>query len=142
MVELAVVLTLFLILVMGMLEMAITVFRYHVVSQGARQAARLAIVHGELAPKGSGGLMTQWGPDTYQAADLSTANDEIATGVKQYLTGLPLDQTSLTLQWPDGDSNLESRVQVTVTTQYSPFVTFLFSDDWLLTATSTMRIHH
>ena len=86
--------------------------------------------------------MTEWGPGLYEAADLSTANDEIANGCKQYLTGLTLNETSLTLQWPDGDSNPESRVQATVTTQYSPFVTFLFGTDWVLTATSTMRIHH
>lgn len=49
MVEFSIVIMLFLMLMFGTLEMAIAIFRYHLVSQGARQAARQAIVHGKQA---------------------------------------------------------------------------------------------
>jgi Flp pilus assembly protein TadG len=136
----ALVIMVFLMLMFGMLEMAIAVFRYHVVSQGARQAARLAIVHGELAPKGSNGTMTEWGPATFTSG--ANSGTEITEALKPYLAGVPLDKTTVTLEWLDGDTKLQSRVRATVVTAYQPFITFLFSSDWTLTGSSTMQIAH
>ena len=56
-IELAIVLTLFLTLVFGMLDLGIAVFRYHIVCEAARQGARQAIVHGKLSDK-----LGTWGP--------------------------------------------------------------------------------
>lgn len=135
-VELAVILMVFLMLIFGMVEMSIAIFRYHVVSQGARQLARIAIVHGELGPP----EMNEWGPATYTSG--ANSGDEIPTAIKPYLTGLYLNQTTITLEWLDNSTELESRVRATVTTSYEPFVTFLFSSNWTFTAQSTMQIAH
>lgn len=136
-VETAIVLAVFLVLVFGMLELGIAVFRYHVVSQGARQGARQAIVRGELAPP----ELSEWGPAEY-GPQFGSADDEIAVAIRPYLTGLDLDRTTIQLSWPDGNTRIGSRVRVTVNTTHEPFVTFLFTTGWTLTGDSTMRIAH
>jgi Flp pilus assembly protein TadG len=136
-VELAIVLMVFLTIIFGMMELSIAVFRYHVTSQAARQAARIAIVHGEFAPP----EQTTWGPSQFGPTTLDT-DSEIPNAVRRYITGLDPAQTTLTLEWPDGNSRVESKVRATVQTQYSPFITFLFTSDFTLTAQSTMQIAH
>ena len=49
-------------LCLGMLDLGIGVFQYHIVSEAARQGARQAIVHGQMAPAGWNG--GPWGPST------------------------------------------------------------------------------
>ena len=61
--ELSFSLMLFLTLTMGILDLGVGVFRYHIVSQAARQGARRAAVHGELAT-----AIGVWGPNTIDVA--------------------------------------------------------------------------
>ena len=134
--ELAMVILVFLTIIFGMIELAIVVFQYHVVSQGSRQIARLAIVRGELAPP----ELTAWGPTTKTV----TANsaDEVALAGKGYLTGLDLSATTIQLEWLDSSIALEKRVQVTVTTTHQAILSFPLSGSWTLTGRSTMPIAH
>lgn len=151
----AIVLMVFLTVVFGMVELSVAVFRYHIVSQAARQAARMAIVHGELAPPtmtdwnaAYGGGTNKFGPQTISTA---AADNEIIygkpgdtgfPGITKYIAGLDPAGTTIQLEWIDGDTRLGSRVRATVTTTYSPLITFLFSDDFTLTGQSVMQIAH
>jgi Flp pilus assembly protein TadG len=138
--ETAVTLLTFLTLVLGMLDLALGVLHYHCVSQAARQGARLAIVHGSMAPSGWNG--GPWGPAAYGpvAGNNSTP---LATALAPYLAGLDASQARVSAQWPDGSNEPESRVRVTVTYPYRPMITFIFGrPTYTLSATSTMIITH
>ena len=50
----------FVTLVFGMIDLSLALFRKHVASEAARQGARIASVHGYLAPSSSN--MNAWGP--------------------------------------------------------------------------------
>jgi len=134
--ETAIVLMVFLTLVFGMLEFGLAVFRSNIVSQAARQAARLAIVRGEYAEP----ELKAWGPTTYNSP--ATATDEIALAVRPYLAGLDLDRTNVQMEWIDGNHEVESRVRVTVTTQHDAFLTFMFTNQWTFRGVSVMPIAH
>ncbi len=136
-VETAIIIGVFLVIVLGMLELALGVFRYNVVSQAARQAARQAIVHGKLAPP----ELNEWGPATYSSN--ANSGDEIATSIKPYMAGLDLNNSTITIEWLEGDTALQSRVRATITTSYDPFLTFIFgSTTWAHTAVATLPIAH
>lgn len=129
----------FLTAVFGMLELSVAVFQYHVVSQAARHGTRLAMVRGELATR-----LGKWDPqalgNTHSA--LLSADDPISNAIRPYAIGITPEQTTVTISWPDATNKLESQVQVQIVTIHQPFVTFLFSSDWTLTASSTMPIAH
>ena len=61
MVETAIVLSVYLMLILGTFDLGTATYRYNTLSQAARQGARQAIVHGSLASP----AMTVWGPSTY-----------------------------------------------------------------------------
>src|SRR4051812_47653674 len=60
--ETTLVLVAFLTLILGMLDLGLAVFRQQLVSRAARGAARLAIVHGSVAPSDFNG--GPWGTAT------------------------------------------------------------------------------
>jgi Flp pilus assembly protein TadG len=138
--ETAVVVLVFLILVLGMLDLGIGVLRYNSVSHAARQAARQAMVHGSLAPaKVQGG---PWGPDTIDAKASSSGTPAVAT-LQPYLFTCDLDKTTVHVEWPDGSNEPGKRVRVTVSTPYQPMMTFIFGNPSItLQATSTITIAH
>lgn len=154
-VETAIVLMVFLTIIFGMMELSVAIFRYHVVSQAARQAARLAIVHGDLAPPQQtnwwnepgagasappGNPIRVYGP-TKMNVDLAV-DDSPTQLLQRYVTGLEPGRTDVKLEWLDGNARVGSRVKATVTTKYSPFVTYLFTSDFTLVGESTMQIAH
>jgi hypothetical protein len=139
-VEAAVILVVFVILVLGMVDLAVGVLRFNTLAQAARHGARQAIVHGQSAPEGwNGGA---WGPATLDVS----AGDEgvpVAAAIRPMLTTCDLDQTQIVVEWPDGSNAVEKRVSVTVTTAYRPLLTFLFGSPTLtLRARSTLPIAH
>jgi hypothetical protein len=127
-------------LMLGMVDLAVGVFRTHMISEAARQGARQAIVHGANAASPNG-LLGSWGPTAVTLTGTST--DPKVTGLQPYLAGLDLSQVTIQYQWPDGDNQLESRVQVTVTTTWSPILTSLFgASAYTLRASATLPIAH
>ena len=136
MLETALVLTVFLTLAFGMLELSITNLNEHIVNNAARQAVRIASVHGTMAPP----KMTQWGPGTMSIA--ATDTGELGTAIQPYLTGVDLSKTTVTLTWLDGNANPESRVQATVVTTHKPMLSFLFKTNWIITGKSILQIAH
>src|SRR4051794_35321889 len=81
MIETAFILIPLLIMTVGLLDFAVGVYRYHILSEAARQLARNAIVHGQYADR-----LGQWGPTTYTAA--ADASNTIANTVRPYLVGI------------------------------------------------------
>jgi hypothetical protein len=135
-VETAIVVTVFFMLVLGILDFGLGVLRYHLVDQAARQCARQAIVHGSLADR-----LGPWGP-----ADYSGTGDDahpVVQSVQSSLIGLVPSDVQFQIQWIDGTNDVEDRVHVTVTAPYQPMMTFIFGNPTLtLRATSTMPIAH
>jgi hypothetical protein len=131
-------------LMLGMVDLGVGVFRNHIISEAARQGARQASVHGILASTGSpySGLLGAWGPTTVGPLAGNSGDSKVA-GMLPYLTGVDLSATNITFQWPDGNNNVESRVEVTVTTTWSPMLTSLFgASAYTLSASSTTQIAH
>jgi TadE-like protein len=135
MVEAALILTAFLILVLGMLDIGIAVVREQILSQAARQGARAAIVHGSRS-------FSPWGPSQYGPASASSA-DAKAQVIANYLAGIDPSTVNVTYQWLDGSNLVEARVQVTLTAAWTPIVQSFFGNNSVtLSASSTMPIAH
>lgn len=139
-VETAVVLGVFLILVLGMLDLGAGVFRYHLVATAARQGARQAIVHGSRAPLGWDG--GRWGTTSLDVP--ATATDvPMVNAIRPVLVGCDPARTRIAVQWLDGSNDWDLRVRVQVSTPYQPMMTRVFGNaTFTLRASSTMRIAH
>jgi hypothetical protein len=136
-VEMAIVVSVFLTLVLGMLDLGIAVFRYHLLAQAARQGARQAIVHGSMADR-----LGPWGPATY-AGTADVEGHPIVAAIRPFLVGLDLSQVTIQAEWPDADNKFEQRVRVAVSAPYQPMMTFIFGNPtFTLQGTSTMLIAH
>ena len=137
MIEMAVVLSVFLMLILGTFDLGMATYRYNTISQAARQGARQAIVHGSLAAP----AMTTWGPATY----IGTAGDGsvYAQAVSPMLAGFTLSHVVIKVEWPDGGNSIQQRVRFTVSTTYQPLLTTVFSSStYTHSAASTMPIAH
>jgi hypothetical protein len=137
-----------------MIDLSIALFRKHVASEAARQGARIATVHGYLAPSDSN--MNAWGPtplyypalvtrSVYTSSNPYTvqadsASDELAGAIRPYLVGLDPSTVTIQIAWPDGNNDLGNRVRVTVTVPYRHL--FLGTDLFNVGATSTMTVVH
>src|SRR5262249_9365163 len=84
MVETAISILVFLITTFGIFELAIANFNEHLVNNAARQAARIASVHGTMGPP----KMTQWGPATMSITASDTG--ELGSAIQPFLTGVDL----------------------------------------------------
>lgn len=139
--ELSITLMIILMMTMGTIDLGVGVFRQHVLSQAARQAARRASVHGELAT-----ALGEWGPSEIDVP--ATANgvpivDGPNDGIQGMLMGCDLARTRIRIEWVDGSNEIDQRVRATVTSPFKPTLLFIFGDsERTLSASSTMRISH
>jgi Flp pilus assembly protein TadG len=131
--------TALLMLILGTVDLGIGTFRLHVLSEAARMGVRQAIVHGQMAPGGwNGGT---WGPTTYTGQ--ANSSDPKAQAIAPYLVGMDPSAVTVKYEWPDGNTNLESHVKVTVTATWTPLLGFIFgSSSTTLTGSSSMPIAH
>lgn len=137
MLEAAIVLTVFLTLVFGGIDLALGVFRYNAISEAARRGAREAIVHGKGAPP----QRTAWGPATWTGT--ADSPGDIPAEVRPVLVGMEPAAVNLRIEWPDGSNAAQKQVRVSVSTVYRPVLPGLVGwSEIPLTATSTMRIAH
>lgn len=137
-VEMAIVQLLFLAMVLGMLDVGAAVVRYDALTQAARQGARQAIVHGDLATK-----LGSWGPASYSGTGADS--HPIAAAIRPSLAIFDPSQVRIAAEWPDGgnEATKKNRVRVTVTAPYRPSVAFIFGNrTFTLQASSTMKITH
>jgi hypothetical protein len=132
-----VVLGVLLTLVVGMLDLGVAVFRQEQVSYAARAVARAASVHGSQAA-----VLGAWGPTTVGPV-LANTTGSIPTETRSHLCSLNPASVTVTVEWPDGSNEPESRVRVTLKTSYQPTLTWLFgAKPMSLQAVSTMPISH
>jgi Flp pilus assembly protein TadG len=147
-VEAAIILPVFLLIVLGTIDAGMAVFRYNTLSQAARQGARQAIVHGELAkpafnggpwmPAPSGGVPPKLGP-----LDMNTTTSPLVLAVKPALVGCPQGSTTVTAEWLDSEDKAGDRVRVTVASTYQPMVSWIWGGTAIsLRASSTMTVAH
>jgi len=136
----AIIILVFLVLVFGMLDLSIGLMRFHLVSAATRHGARRAIVHGELAPAGwKGGV---WGPGNIDVP-ATASGIPLVDEIRPLLVGMDPNQTRIQADWIDGANGVEDRVRITVTTPYQPMMTFIFGNPtFRLRASSTMPIAH
>jgi Flp pilus assembly protein TadG len=156
-VEAAIVTSVFVTLIFGMIDLGIALFHQHVTSEAARQGARQAIIHGYRAASGT--TMNAWGPtppylpalaghslyagSTRATVPASDPADELAATIAPYLVGLDPSSVTITIQWPDGNNDIGNRVTVSVRTSYQRPVAFLFGDrPIVIGGSSTMTIMH
>ncbi|HEX9494253.1 MAG TPA: TadE/TadG family type IV pilus assembly protein [Candidatus Limnocylindria bacterium] len=111
-VEFALVLPVFLMLIFGILDLARAVWEENELAFAAREGTRWAIVHGSSATPQAGP-----GSVTYSAGP-PTTDTGVTTAVTNYTIGIP--NVSVTAAWPDGNNNRNSRVSVDVTADFVP----------------------
>jgi hypothetical protein len=150
MVEGSIILTTFVTLALGIIDMGIAVFQYHLVSEASRQAARIASLHGSRAPATwDGGT---WGTTAYSGA--GDSSDTIAAAIRGTgaFAGLNAKDVTISMEWPQGSNDAAppspgipgtNTVQVTVSSEWAPLMLFLFGKKTVtLSATSVMPIAH
>lgn len=137
-VETALVLGVWLLLLLGTLDLGIIMFRNNFVHHLANSAARLAAVHGSnSAPE-----VTPWGPTTLQ---VGLDQPHPVTDILRPLAGgLPPAEFQVRMEWPDGGNRFDDRVRVTVTSSpATALASFLPGDGTVsLQSVCIMRISH
>lgn len=135
MIETAFILIPLCVLTLGLLDFAVGIYRYHILSEAARQLARNAIVHGEFADR-----LGPWGPNTFSGK--ADSSNTIATTVKPYLVGMDPAAVSISVAWPEDTNEVEKAVRASLTTDFHPVLTSWFTSSITLRATSEMKIAH
>jgi Flp pilus assembly protein TadG len=126
--ELALVLPIILLLIVGMIDFALVMYAYGTVSEAARTGARYAIVHGSAAGSHAG----------------PTANDATVAGVvKANVPSLDVSRLTVTSSWGSGSN--DPGCPVTVTATYSCPLTvgkMIGCSSVTVSGTTTMLITH
>src|ERR1043165_3110367 len=135
MLEAAIVLPVFILLVFTMIDLGLGFFHYNMLPQAARHGVRQAIVHGKFAPPSWNG--GPWGPATIDTtADASGV--PIVDAVKPRLVNCDLSKTHIKVEWLDGSNDVEKNVRVTVTSTYQPIFASFIGGNIDLTGSATM----
>lgn len=122
MVEFAMVASLFLLLLFGVMQMALTVYNYNTVCSAAREAVRFAIVHSPASAN-------------------SATTAQIQQVAMNEAVGLNSSQLTVTVSWPaDAKLPLQKDAQVTVSYQYQLKIPFLSPVTLTLASTSQMLV--
>lgn len=136
-VEGAVVVSVTLVLLFGMLDLGLAVLRHNCLCEAARRTARRAAVHGAKAPP----EQSVWGPAQY----VGTAADatEMAAVVRTALVTMEPSQVALIADWPDDSNHPGGTVRVELTYDHQPMLPFLFGSLPLtLKSVAYMQIAH
>lgn len=135
MIEAGLIITSLFLLTIGLLDFSIGVYRYHILSEAARQLARNAIVHGQFADR-----LGPWGPSAY--SNTANSSNAIANVVRPYLVGIDPAAVSISVAWPEGSNEVEKAVRTTLSTAFHPILTHWFGSSMTLRAISEMKIAH
>jgi hypothetical protein len=133
----------FLTLAVGMVDLALAVLQNQLVSEASRQGARIASVHGSLAPVDGSG--SSWGPASYFGA--GNAADAIPTALRNAgaLAGLDTSNVAISVEWPTGGNSVQNGdiVKFTVRTTWMPVFGYIFGKSpYKLSATSITPVAH
>ncbi len=119
-VELAIVVLLFLLLILGLMDVGRGVWAYNTLSHAAREGARYAIVHGSKSNNPAT-------PETIENIVRRRASNR---------------HLNVVTTWPDGNQDQGSDVNVTVQTNYQPLLSIIAIPSIQLSATSKMVISY
>jgi Flp pilus assembly protein TadG len=132
-VEGAIILTVLLTLIFGMMDLGLGVMRFNMISHAAREGVRQAMVHG-------GSSFSPWPAGQWAA---SANGNPVVDAISPQLIGCDLKNTTITITWVDGLNSVEQRVRVTINTTYQPLMTYIFGASPLqLQAAATLRFAH
>jgi len=132
-VEVAMVGLLFVITVIGMIDVGRAVWNYNTVAQAAREGARYAVVHGSRSSDPSGP-----GSSSFTAPDQDT---KVTAIVRKNASGLDLDSLTVSAQWPDATNERDARVKVTASYAFEPAFSHLLGlPSITLTSSSIMKV--
>lgn len=127
-VETAIVLSLFLMMLFGIIDFGRAFYTYNFVSYAARKGTRYAIVRGSAC---SG--------CTASASDVENyVKKPPPEGIAE--PGIDPTKMTVTTTWPDGNKNPRSRVNVQVQYNFQFILPFLPSSGWAMKSTSQMVI--
>jgi Flp pilus assembly protein TadG len=136
-VEGAIVLSVFLLILFGMLDLGLLLLDYNTLCEATRRLARAAIVHGQMAAP----AQTVWGP----TAVSGTAADgtDYATTLGKELATFNLSDVNYSIQWPAGTNRPDDPVQVTVSYRYPPIIPYLLGSQSIpIRAVTNMSVQH
>lgn len=119
-VETALCLTVFLMILFGTIDFGRSMFAYNYVSYAAREGARYAIVRG-------------------QSSGRAASTTDVSTYVKSEAIGLSPADITVSTTW-NPDNRPGSTVQVRVQYSFQPIVPYMPSGTWALASTSKMLI--
>jgi hypothetical protein len=108
MVETALVLSAWMILLLGTLDVGMILFRHTVMQQIAAKAARLAMIRGANSTP----QIASWGPATVRVRLHQSGS--VANLLRPSTGGLTPSGFEVLLEWPDGGNQRDQRVSVTV----------------------------
>jgi hypothetical protein len=131
------------LLSLGMIDLGVAVFQKHIVSEASRQGARIAAVHGSLAPSGWNG--GNWGTTTYTGTGNLTDAKASAFSSAGLFTGLNASNVNISVSWPDNGNSAQNgdRVEVTISTTWTPIFSYIFGGTpYPISATSIEPIAH
>lgn len=136
-IEGAIVLSVTLLLLLTLLDVALAVQQQAALTEAARLLARECATHGAAAPP----QQTAWGPNSYSgnAAD----GTEMAGIVREVVViGDPQD-VIISITWPDGSHDLDDRVRVSLALTRQPLAGWgALTGPYQLTSTCESRIQH
>jgi Flp pilus assembly protein TadG len=116
----------FIMIIVGVVEVGRAVWSYNTLASAAREGSRYAMVHGAVATAHSG----------------PAANDaKVQAAVAKYSSNLEPSDLTITSAWPDGNNAVGSHVKVTATYRFDTlFSRLLGVSPITMTSTSTMTI--
>jgi Flp pilus assembly protein TadG len=139
MVEMALVGPLALVMILGIVDIGLTVWSYNNISEAVREGGRYAQIHGSKYAAWYTGPPSP--PASAPPASGPTANDpNVEKVVRGYVAVDPKNLTVLS-SWPNGNNNPNSPVTVEATFSYSPLLVFGLGTLTLHTKT-TMYINY
>jgi len=125
-VEFSLTIVIFMILVLGVVDVGRAVWNYNTLANATREGTRYAIVHGSASSAPSG----------------PAANDaSVRAAVAKYASGLSSGNLTTTSTWLDGSNGAGARVKVTTSYRFnSIFSSLLGIAPFTMTSSSTMMI--
>ncbi|OIO97558.1 MAG: hypothetical protein AUJ92_03425 [Armatimonadetes bacterium CG2_30_59_28] len=121
MVEFALVLPVMILIILGMIEYSRAYYSSSLLQNAAREGARYGILH----------------PDWVDDAD-NADPDNVTARTQRFIAGLNMNNLTITVSYPDGNTSRGSRLRVQVTYPYQSIVPFL--NNYTLRGQSTMHI--
>lgn len=134
--EFALVFPVFLVIVLGFLDLGLMLLRHRLLSDAAERVARVAAVHGSRSQPAA----ERWGPSPW-----SVSGDDplVSSVIAPSMTTMTADEIAVDVEWTDGNNRPGSRVQVTLTYQHDAILPLVWGQDLLsLQAGSVARISH